>query len=266
MAFDTSGAYEFFVFGGVNGVVVTTSAPTPDDRGGFITASTVRGLEPVSIAANGEPNGRTLSLSGLVKGREGRQHRNELWYSLASALPEGTPEPVIHYRDGEYRHIMAKLGSTPPINDIVNARRSNYTLQVFAKDSRILSGTGKGPDKFFEGAVGESSATLVMFNAGDGVTPPIELRFKDCINPIVSTDGSPTADLSVDIAVPLGDELIVNLETHRARLVSGLDVSHLIRGEFPKLDRKSNTFRFWAPQFGADVQASVHWNDSWKQI
>lgn len=263
MTFDTSKAYEYTRMGGTQ--VLTSSNPTPDERGGFITLGRggVKGWdEPVSMTADGTPNGRTLFLSGAVKAPEGRLQRDELYDNLVGAIPMGDPEPVVFYRDGLVRHVLAKLGSSAPQKEIISPRKANYGIQLYAKDSRRLSGDGSGYE--YSSATERGLAgSMTMYNSGNGITPPMELRFEDCTNPRITVDGSPTAPLWIDLTVPAGLELRVDLETHQAFLSNGLDVTGALRGDWQRLDRKTNTFRFSADALGAESLAAIWWLDSW---
>lgn len=259
--FDTSTAYEYVEFGNQ---VITSSTPTPDEFGGFITAGTggVRGWdETPPLNALGEQTGRTLALSGAIKAPEGRVRRDQMFDDLVAAAPMDEPGPIIHYRDGEFWHIRAVLGSASPLKDIVGPRKANYAIQFFAKDPRRLSGRGDGYEYSDSGPLA-GPGTMTMTNTGNGYTPPMELRFRDCVRPRINVIGSPTGDLWLDMTVSAGNEVRVDLETHQAFLADGTDVTGSIRGEFPLLDRKTNTFNFSAAFYGSESLPGIFWLNS----
>lgn len=168
---------------------------------------------------------------------------------LFAAIPLDDELLVVH-EYGTVRHLKVRQGGAPT-GDRVGRKEGKhriaaFNIQLVALDPIRLSGDGTGPTKSLATAPGATGSVTVP--TGDGLVPPITLRFGPCTDPKVSIDGIP-GELWYSLTIPDGQELTVNLETKSAKL-NGVSVNGSMRGSWLKPARKSNTFTYSAATYG----------------
>lgn len=198
---------------------------------------------------------RNLVIEGLVlvPGDDPDQIRAAV-DRLFGALPT-QDEPLIVHEYGLVRHLYARQGGQPTGDrigrKIGRGRAAAFSIQLVALEPARLSGDGTAPTEHFETAPGQPGALEV--GIGTGLVPPHTVTIGPSTNPRIGLAGG---DLWYALTVPDGQELVIDFEKKSATL-NGEYINTAMRGRWPNLARKSNTFTFTADAIGPAATFAV---------
>jgi hypothetical protein len=186
---------------------------------------------------------------------------------LIASIPITTFEPLVVHEDGLTRHVMVRQGGQPIIdwrgkmNEETGELEATFSIQLIAASPLRLSGDGSGPTKVVATPPGANNASVSVNNDGQGLLPPVLVKFTDTVKPTLKVNLDNTKSMTFNLTVGPGELLVVDFKAKTIRL-NGANVYTSKQGDWLNLFDQGNTYTFTAQSVGSTGQMIVESYDS----